>query len=70
MSASYVPDGELKKYPKKDVMEDIDRERPCLNGISTRLTHVIGSARSAMHAASELPGGEPTDVDDAPAPAH
>ena len=25
--------------------------------------------RSAMHAASQLPGGEPTDVDDAPAPA-
>ena len=24
--------------------------------------------RSAMHAASQLPGGEPTDVDDAPAP--
>ena len=28
------------------------------------------SVRSAMHAASQLPGGEPTDVDDAPAPAH
>ena len=25
------------------------------------------SARSAMHAASQLPGREPTDVDDAPA---
>ena len=25
--------------------------------------------RSAMHAASQLPGKEPTDVDDAPAPA-
>ena len=25
--------------------------------------------RSAMHAASQLPGREPTDVDDAPAPA-
>ena len=25
--------------------------------------------RSAMRAASQLPGGEPTDVDDAPAPA-
>ena len=25
--------------------------------------------RSAMHATSQLPGGEPTDVDDAPAPA-
>ena len=24
--------------------------------------------RSAMHAASQLPGGEPTDVDDASAP--
>ena len=27
------------------------------------------SVKSAMHAASQLPGGEPTDVDDAPAPA-
>ena len=27
------------------------------------------SVRSAMHAASQLLGGEPTDVDDAPAPA-
>ena len=25
--------------------------------------------RSAMRAANQLPGGEPTDVDDAPAPA-
>ena len=28
------------------------------------------SVRSAMHAASKLRGREPTDVDDAPAPAH
>ena len=27
------------------------------------------NVRSAMRAASQLPGGEPTDVDDAPAPA-
>ena len=27
------------------------------------------SVRSAMHAASQLPGREPTGVDDAPAPA-
>ena len=27
------------------------------------------NVRSAMRAASRLPGGEPTDVDDAPAPA-
>ena len=27
------------------------------------------SVRSAMRAGSQLPGGEPTDVDDAPAPA-
>ena len=27
------------------------------------------NARSAMRAARQLPGGEPTDVDDAPAPA-
>ena len=26
--------------------------------------------RSAIGAASQLPGGEPTDVDDAPAPSH
>ena len=26
--------------------------------------------RSAMHSASQLPGGESADVDDAPAPAH
>ena len=26
--------------------------------------------RSAMRAASQLPGNRPTDVDDAPAPAH
>ena len=28
------------------------------------------NVRSAKPAASQLPGGEPTDVDDAPAPAH
>ena len=28
------------------------------------------NGRSAMLAASQLPGGVPTDVDDAPAPAH
>ena len=28
------------------------------------------NVRSAMRAASQLPGREPTDVDDAPAPAH
>ena len=27
------------------------------------------NVRSAMHAASQLPRGEPTDVDDAPVPA-
>ena len=27
------------------------------------------NVKSAMRAASQLPGGEPTDVDDAPAPA-
>ena len=44
-------------------------------GFLKRLTLVIGmcgypSVRSAMLAASQLPGGEPTDVDDTPAPAH
>ena len=28
------------------------------------------NARSAMRVARQLPGGEPTNVDDAPAPAH
>ena len=28
------------------------------------------NVRSAMCAASQLPGGEPTDVDNAPAPVH
>ena len=44
-----------------------------MNGNSTRLTLLMGmcgsNARSAMHAASQIPGGEPTDVDDASAPA-
>ena len=30
---------------------------------------VVSSVRSAMRAASQLPGKGPTDVDDAPAPA-
>ena len=43
-----------------------------MSGISTGLALVIRmcgdqSVRSAMRAASQLPGGEPTDVDDAPA---
>ena len=42
---------------------------------SSRLTLVNrdvwrSNVRSVMRAASQLPGGEPTDVDDAPAPAH
>ena len=43
-----------------------------MSGISMRLTQVIrmcgDSVRSAMRAASQLPGRKPTDVDDAPAP--
>ena len=42
-----------------------------MSGISTRLIFVIGMfgdpVRSAMLTASQLPGKEPTDVDDAPA---
>ena len=30
---------------------------------------LTSNERSAMRAASQLPGGEPTDLDDAPAPA-
>ena len=40
-----------------------------VSGNSRRLTLLIGrsNVRSAMRAASQLPGGEHTDVDDAPA---
>ena len=53
-------------------MEDIDRDRrewnlnevdPCDKDVWR------SSVRSAMRAASQLPGGEPTDADVAPAPA-
>ena len=53
-------------------MEDIDRDRrecnlneadPCDKDVWR------SSVRSVMRAVSQLPGGEPTDVDDAPAPA-
>ena len=58
----------------KDVMEDIDR-RDChewnLNEVDPCDKDVWrSSVRSAMSAASQLPGGEPTDVDVAPASAH
>ena len=33
-------------------------------------THGDSSMRSAIRVASQLPGREPTDVDNAPAPAH
>ena len=41
-------------------MNEVD---PCDKGVWR------SSVRSAMCAGSQLPGGEPTDVDDAPAPA-
>ena len=55
-------------------MEDIDRERDHrewnLNGVDLCDKDVCRSSmRSAMRAASQLPGGEPTNMDDAPAPA-
>ena len=40
-----------------------------MSGISQQLTLRRSGVRSAMHAASQLPGRGPTDVDDAPAPA-
>ena len=57
----------------QDVTEDIDRD--CrewnLNEVDPCDKDVWrSSVRSAMRAASQLPGREPTDVDDAPAPAH
>ena len=51
-------------------MEDTERDRRewKLNEVDPCDRHVWRSnVRSAMHAASQLPGGEPTDVDDAPA---
>ena len=57
----------------QDVMEDIGRD--CrewnLNEVDPCDKDVWrSSVRSDMRAASQLPGREPTDVDDAPAPAH
>ena len=58
----------------QDVMEDTYRARPLL--VETQ--QEVGpcdrdvwrsNVKSAMCAASQLPGGEPTDVDDAHAPA-
>ena len=53
-------------------MEETDRERLCQWKLTTvdpqeRSTWRSG-VRSAMRAASQLPGRGPTDVDDAPAP--
>ena len=55
-------------------MEDTYRERGRrewkLNEVAPCDRDVWRSTvRYAMHAASQLPGGEPTNVDDAPAPA-
>ena len=40
-----------------------------MSGNSTRLTLVIGMCGDPMRAASQQPGGEPTDVNNAPEPA-
>ena len=44
----------------------------CINRVSPFYDKDVwtSSVRYAMRAASQLPGREPTDVDDAPAPAH
>ena len=47
-----------------------DRREGKLNEVDPSDRDVWRSnVRSAIRAASQLPGGEPTDVDDAPAPA-
>ena len=50
-------------------------EKDCREWKLTTVEHQMGSTwrsgvRSAMRAASQLPGSGPTDVDDAPARAH
>ena len=49
-------------------MEETDRERLPTVDPQERSTWRSG-VRSAKHAASQLPGNGPTDVDDAPSPA-
>ena len=55
------------------IILNFDQRETIVSGILTRLILVIGMCgdpvRSAMHAASQPPGKEPTDVDDAPASA-
>ena len=51
----------MEKYCREWKLTTVDPQER-----STRRSGV----RSAMRAASQLPGKEPTDVDDAPAPAH
>ena len=59
----------------KDDKEDTTERDRCERKGNERLTLVIGmcgdrsNVRSAMRAANQLPGGEPTGVDGAPAPA-
>ena len=55
----------------QDDMKDIERERDCREWKLTDADYCEkdvwrSNVRSAMCAASQLPGGEPTDVDDAP----
>ena len=53
-----------KTLTERDCLEWNPNEvDPCDKGVWR------SSVISAMHAASQLPGGEPTDVDDAPATA-
>ena len=55
---------------KRGTLTERDRRKWTLNEVDPCDKDVWrSSVRSAMHAASQQPGGEPTDVDDAPAPA-
>ena len=59
-------------------MEDIERDRcewnlieadPCDKDVWRSCVEIMCEICHVMCAASQLPGGEPTDEDDAPAPA-
>ena len=52
------------------VLTERDRRQWNLSEVDSSYKDMWRSrVRSAMHAASQLPGGGPTDVDDAPTPA-
>ena len=56
-----IPQKQPLQIPKA-TLGDADRQQSPASGISG------SNVRCGMRAASQLPGGEPTDVDDAPAP--